>query len=248
VVRFDTYKASAFLVWQLKHAGAVIQEDGGDIIQVRIASGETIRIHLIESSIPVYEIKNTLADNDASGIHTLFLLWCDMLLPTEGHVVEKQDWEIALAALYGERIYAYDLYGSEMFIFPVHYDPHGAYHHIRYGKMVGARQLFGEMVETWVGTVRGRHRVAGFAERAHRSQQHMPPADRAGLDALAAAYALLGVRADAEPEDVKTAFRRIARKIHPDVNPSHDATRQMQALNEAYRRIMNAIDDDTPAS
>lgn len=243
MVRLDTYKAGAFLVWQLKHAGAVVHEDGGDIIQVRIPSGEIISIHLIESSIPVYEIKSTLAYNDANQIHTLFLLWCDMLLPPEGDVVEEQDWEIALTALYGERIYAYDIYGGEMFIFPVHYDRHGPYRHIRYGKTVGMRQLFGGVVETLVGIVRGRHRVAGFTERAHHQHQHAPGVPPPGLGPLVAAYDLLGLAPDAEVEDVKTAFRRIARRIHPDVNKASDATRQMQELNEAYRRIMQAIDD-----
>lgn len=248
MVRFDTYKASAFLVWQLKHAGAIVQEDGGDIIQVRLPTGEIISIHLIESSIPVYEIKATLAYNDANRIHTLFLLWCDMLLPPEGDVVEEQDWEIALTALYGERIYAYDIYGGEIFIFPVHYDRHGQYRHIRYGKTVGMRQLFGGMVETPVNLVRGRHRVAGFAERTHQHHHQHTAHDSTGAETasgmLAAAYALLGVPLDAEVEDVKTAFRRIARKIHPDVNRASDATRQMQELNEAYRRIMDAIDDE----
>jgi len=43
---------------------------------------------------------------------------------------------------------------------------------------------------------------------------------------------------------VKTAYRNLARKIHPDVNKAPDATAQMQALNEAYRRLMATFEDD----
>ena len=243
MVRFDTYKASAYLVWQLQHSGAIIQEDGGDIIQVRLPAGVTIRIHLIESPIPVYEIRNTLAYNNASGIHTLFLLWCDLLLPLEGDLVEVQDWEMALNALYSERIYAYDVFGGEIFIFPVHYDRQGIYRHIRYGKTVSVRHLVGSVVDARAGSVRGRHYVAGFEERAQTHHQPPHPHAPSQAGALAEAYALLNLQADAEAGDVKTAYRRLARKLHPDVNKAIDATRQMQALNEAYRRIMDTFED-----
>ncbi len=48
-------------------------------------------------------------------------------------------------------------------------------------------------------------------------------------------YAILQVHPDAEPEVIDAAYRRLAAKYHPDVNPSPDATARMQELNEAHR-------------
>ena len=45
-------------------------------------------------------------------------------------------------------------------------------------------------------------------------------------------YLILQVQPSADPEVIKAAYRRLARKYHPDVR--NDAAAQMQELNEAY--------------
>jgi curved DNA-binding protein len=47
-------------------------------------------------------------------------------------------------------------------------------------------------------------------------------------------YATLGVAKDATAEDVKKAFRKLARKYHPDVSKEADAEARMKEVNEAY--------------
>lgn len=47
-------------------------------------------------------------------------------------------------------------------------------------------------------------------------------------------YEVLGVTRDATDEEIKKAFRRQARKLHPDVNKAPDAEEQFKELNEAY--------------
>lgn len=47
-------------------------------------------------------------------------------------------------------------------------------------------------------------------------------------------YQTLGVARDATAEDIKKAFRKLARKYHPDVSKETDAERRMQEVNEAY--------------
>jgi molecular chaperone DnaJ len=47
-------------------------------------------------------------------------------------------------------------------------------------------------------------------------------------------YEVLGVPRTATPEDVKSAFRRLARQYHPDVNKEPDAEEKFKELNEAY--------------
>jgi curved DNA-binding protein len=46
-------------------------------------------------------------------------------------------------------------------------------------------------------------------------------------------YATLGVARDATADEIKKAFRRLARKYHPDVSKEPDAQARMQAINEA---------------
>ena len=46
-------------------------------------------------------------------------------------------------------------------------------------------------------------------------------------------YKTLGVERTSSDDDIKKAFRRLARKHHPDINRSPDAQSRMQALNEA---------------
>lgn len=47
-------------------------------------------------------------------------------------------------------------------------------------------------------------------------------------------YKTLGVARDATAEDIKKAFRKLARKFHPDVSKESDAEPRMRQLNEAY--------------
>src|SRR5260221_1270406 len=46
-------------------------------------------------------------------------------------------------------------------------------------------------------------------------------------------YELLGVKKSASAEDIRKAFRKLARKYHPDVNPDKAAEERFKAISEA---------------
>jgi molecular chaperone DnaJ len=47
-------------------------------------------------------------------------------------------------------------------------------------------------------------------------------------------YGILGVRRDAGPEEIKKAYRRLARELHPDVNPDPHLQERFKEVTQAY--------------
>lgn len=47
-------------------------------------------------------------------------------------------------------------------------------------------------------------------------------------------YEILGVARDAQPEDIKRAYRKLARKFHPDVSTEANAEERFKEVQEAY--------------
>ena len=47
-------------------------------------------------------------------------------------------------------------------------------------------------------------------------------------------YKLLGVKSSASSAEIKSAYRKLARKSHPDLNPDTRAAREFALLSKAY--------------
>lgn len=253
MVRFDTYNASAHFVRQLEASGvASVVHDGGDNLLVELAGGELISIYLIETRIPAYELRLTLSDNDTEGVYSLFILWSDMFLHSEGYAFQPEDWLLALVHLYGGKVYAFDVYGKDIRIFPAYFERvSGQEYHIRYGKDINVTHLGCGVAQVSHADIRGAWKIADFAHepaarRADQQQKRSHTAPAAPRP-LRTAWEVLGLSPVRDPELVKQAYRRLARRYHPDLNQSTEATLQMQRLNAAYDAIMRELASLPPA-
>jgi len=53
-------------------------------------------------------------------------------------------------------------------------------------------------------------------------------------------YRILGVKTTASQAEIKSAYRKLARKSHPDVNPNSEAARQFALVSKAYHTLIDA--------
>src|SRR5678815_5624297 len=52
-------------------------------------------------------------------------------------------------------------------------------------------------------------------------------------------YQTLGIKRDAKPEEIKKAYRRLARKYHPDVNPGDKASEERFKLTSEAHDVLS---------
>jgi curved DNA-binding protein CbpA len=52
-------------------------------------------------------------------------------------------------------------------------------------------------------------------------------------------YDLLGVSREATSDEIRAAYRRLAKRYHPDVNPDPDASERFIAVRQAYETLID---------
>src|ERR1041385_7770180 len=123
-MRIQLSYANAYLVRSLIAAGAVadVGDNGLDLIELELHGGEPATVHLIERDIDVELIRTMLNEDAQRNSASLFMLWSSMLLPDDGMIYLLYDWMMALLALYGDKIYGFDVYATSVTMFPVYFE------------------------------------------------------------------------------------------------------------------------------
>jgi hypothetical protein len=236
-MRFDTHRISAFLVSEIQKARPYleVEDDGGDIIHVRTQGGDLLAIYLVEEIFMMDHVQDILTENTALGIYTLFILWQEFLLPAHGTRYRPDEWMQSLINLHGNKIYGYDPYAGDDMIFPVYFDRDLRSYtcSVRHGLVIEAARLRWDTTHVASGKLRGSWRIADFEAG---KPQIAPP------DPLQPYYDVLGIERRTTRAAVKRAYRRLARKYHPDVNTGTDADELMRRLNEAYVKVIETFE------
>jgi len=193
---------------------------------------EDIVIYLLAGELSTGFIKKTLNANTRADLHTLYILSFD-LITEDGKTALMNDGLRLLLQAYGGKVYAYTTVRDAVVIFPV------AVEHSRIirNQPVRLADLSGDFAAIESDYIMGVRNVAGF--NPPREHVHI---ERPIENPLQIFYDLLGVSTEASLDDVKRAYRRKARKHHPDTDKTPGATERMQQINDAYARILETLE------
>jgi hypothetical protein len=228
-------------------------------------------ICIIEREPPLNEILETFREYDQSNVHTVFIIMGDLLVPNAGEIFEPPEWLVTLHTLQNHKIYAYYTSGNEVYLYEIHLQRigFGTERIVKFMGQINVADLGCAYMEVTGPKLGGRWRMADFAagrgaenarrtfkarldeefrrrEREEQRQKHgnaSTPDEVRGR--LLIYYRMLGVQNDATWEDIKRAYRDLARQYHPDLNQSLRATAKMQEINAAYAHLMSHFDERT---
>lgn len=237
-MRFDTQNAGHFLVDCLHNSGVVqkVLIDGSDIVLLQLISGHRIMLYLIDSSITSAEIRHNLQENTKNNIYTLYFFWCDLMLPPNQQYYIIDDWMRLLVQLHNSKLYGFNVMGKNAYFFPVYFQGPGKRRYINFGDDIDYETL--GCLDMKLGQTNWK--IAGFLNSEQDNQYRknfLKPT-------LAPYFDLFELPYSADIHDVKTAYRRMARLFHPDLNPTRDTTEQMKKINDAYTHIIRLLKND----
>lgn len=79
-------------------------------------------------------------------------------------------------------------------------------------------------------------------QEEQKRQEHQKKAETCLKDITTTAHNTLGVKADASITEIKSAYRKLAKKMHPDALPADATSEQIEEANENFRVINEAYE------
>lgn len=230
---------------------------------VYLWSGVVVHVHLLHEPLKAGKAKRIIEHGTHNGIPTLFMVNAE-LLPPPGGRAESDKWFLPFPALTNDHLYAYRLQENGfVVIIPVQFRPITRLEvETGYGQPFVIQQLrhFKQTVRSstfsgyWLLADLDGTPANGATYRRTTYNAFQPPKGTAHemprtgennhLNApiktrLELSYDLLGVRQDANRDEVRSAFRKLAFEVHPDVSelPKSEAETRFKLLSEAYEYI-----------
>ena len=256
---------------QLTTSGAFsrvkVKDDRYILLQTN--NSENVVIYFVDAPLSNHNIKQALRDNTMRGIFSLFVLDVDML-PAHQENTNLHPFVQTMQTLFHGKVYVYGENKDSVTVFPVQLrsesDGNSPNKTAVYGNAIDPQELSCGHVETsfplqgfW-GTVnfisqveyeipQYNNRNRTYSENARNNgSRKRRTAEQEAFDRLQNGgvrkehYALLGLALNATEIQVRSAYRRMARRYHPDLNPSPEAKTRMQEINLAYKELMRQFE------
>ncbi len=224
-------------------------------ILVRTWTGKAAAIHIFDQQPKSRKIRDIARFHTENGTPCLFIVDIG-LLPNHGARLQLPQWLQFIHDLTSGRVYAYALTEETPQLYQMHFTAtgrHGEYSaefgekveigDIRFNRLwFKDRPLKGEWLIMLFGDGhlwKEPQQRAEFTEEAkHWQPGYTPQAN----GALAKSYTLLGIEPGTPHAEVKSAYRRLALKFHPDTSklPLEEAEARFRELTEAYEALCRA--------
>lgn len=231
-------------------------------LRVFLWTGVQIHIYILMEAVKTRFIRQILQADSGMGVGTLFIV-APSLLPTAENGFVPPEWLDAIHTLTHERIYTYD----DDRLLQIHLEPIGSssrcrpvyanvtINQIRYARVsvrprairgfwmtadFGAPAFWKSGTAHYTPPPRSQYQANHHQQAQSNGQQHaVPPPPPRPRSELEISYEMLGIHQGASREEVKAAFRRLARTFHPDVShlEKDEAEARFKALNAAYEYI-----------
>jgi hypothetical protein len=240
-------------------------------ITVYMWTGIRIHLYILTEELKTRTLKTVIQSDTAIGVASLFIV-APHLLPDHNQLLIPPEWLMAIHALTNDHIYTYNLDEPEPYLWQIHFDQagHTEQRRVVHGPAFTIGQIRYSRVTLKPRYIKGFWMIADFGTAAFwksDAQHYQPPPRRqysraenpqpgagrtyanqpgqpppSAKSRLEQSFELLGLKTSASREDVRTAFRKLAFEVHPDVSQlaKDEAEARFKRLSEAYEYIKSS--------